>query len=178
MGDIGFFWSEKFFMEEERKNTPARIEQVKKELNARRKFQFTKFKNEYGYTQMIILKDIYFTSFCAHHLLPFVGKAHIGYIPRSEICGISKLARIVEKFAAKPQIQERMTQEIVNFLEENLHPLGVGVIIEAEHLCITSRGIKKEKAIMITSAMKGVFEEPKVKEEFLWLIKGGGGSGR
>ena len=162
--------NDKYFNEEELKNTPKRIERFKKELKKKADFKFTTFKNP-NYDQMIILKDIEFFSFCSHHLLPFIGKAHIGYIPSKKICGISKLARVVDKFASKPQLQERMTEEIADYLEQKLSPLGIMVVIEAQHLCMKMRGVKKQNAKMVTSAIRGVFYHNDVKQEFLKLIE-------
>lgn len=166
-------WSNKLFNKEELKNTPERIRRFQEEWKKNKKFKFTTFKNP-GYNDMIILKDIDFASLCSHHLLPFIGKAHIGYIPskNGRICGISKLARTVDKFASKPQIQEKMTKEIADFLVKKLSPDGVIVVIEAQHQCMTIRGVKKSNAKMITSAVRGTFKEnPETREEFLRLIK-------
>lgn len=124
-----------------------------------------------GYDQIIVLKDIDFVSTCEHHLLPFFGTASIGYLPDKKVVGISKLARLVECFARRLQIQERMTESIKEQINTHLNPRGVGVIIEAQHFCITSRGIKKQKAKMVTSAFSGLFlAEDTVKSEFLRLI--------
>lgn len=169
---IGIDWELDYFNDEELENTPDRIKKYLEELSDKRDFHFTVFDNVMNYDQMIILKDIKFVSFCSHHLLPFFGKAHIGYIPNGKICGISKLARVVEKFSSKPQIQENMTHEILNHIEENLTPDGVIVVIEAEHLCMTSRGVKSPESKMITSAISGVFKtDGEAKREFLSLIK-------
>lgn len=169
---IGICWDKDSFDEESQQNTPARIEKFMQELENKRDFKFTVFDNEMNYDQMIILKDIKFVSFCSHHLLPFFGKAQIGYIPNGKICGISKLARVVEKFAAKPQIQENMTHEIMNYIVEKLLPAGVIVVVEAEHLCMTSRGVKSPESKMITSAISGIFQKDgNAKREFFALIK-------
>jgi len=122
------------------------------------------------YDQIIVLKDIEFFSHCEHHMMPFTGKAHIGYIPKDTVVGISKLARMVDCFARRLQIQERLTQQIAIAIEETLDPQGVGVIVEGKHLCMISRGVAKQNGCMTTSAMRGNFLEDKVKSEFLKLI--------
>lgn len=154
---------------EERINTPLRVERFWKEWAGKNDFKFTTFKNP-GYDQLILLKNIDFASVCSHHLLPFIGKAHIGYIPNGRICGISKLARVLDKFASRPQLQERMTQQIADFIQKELKPKGVMVIIEGEHMCMRIRGVKKTGATMTTSAIKGVFKKKEPREEFLALI--------
>jgi GTP cyclohydrolase I len=122
---------------------------------------------------MIILKDIDFESLCSHHLLPFTGKVHIGYVPLGTICGISKLARAVDKFSHKPQLQEKFTQELIVYLNNQLAPKGIMIVVEAQHACMTCRGPKKKNAVMITSAIEGIFRQQEVRQEFLNLIKGG-----
>jgi GTP cyclohydrolase I len=122
--------------------------------------------------EMVILKDIEFTSFCEHHMLPFFGKIHIAYLPNKSVVGISKLARLVDCFAKRLQIQERMTTQIVEAIIAILKPHGAMAVCEAQHLCITSRGIKKAEAKMITSAVRGSFEDINTRTEFLNLIKG------
>jgi len=124
-----------------------------------------------GYSQMIILKDIEFYSTCEHHMLPFFGKAHVAYIPDKQVVGISKLARLVECFARRLQIQERMTKQIADAITDNIKPLGVAVILEAQHFCMTSRGIQKQNASMVTSELQGVMRNHEVRLEFLDLIK-------
>lgn len=124
------------------------------------------------YKEMVIVKDITFYSMCEHHILPFFGKIHIAYIPDKMIIGLSKIPRLVEVFSRRLQIQERLTVEISRTLFEKLKPKGVGVIIEAQHLCMTSRGIKNNTSIAITSSMLGCFEkDEKIRNEFLNLIK-------
>jgi GTP cyclohydrolase I len=130
---------------------------------------------ELGHREMVVLKDIPFYSMCEHHLLPFFGLAHVGYIPNAEgrIVGISKLARVVETIARRPQVQERMTTEIADAIDEGIKPAGVAVVIQAEHLCMTMRGIKKPGTNVITSAIRGTFRSKSAsRAEFFSLIQG------
>jgi len=123
--------------------------------------------------QMILLKEIEFYSTCEHHMLPFFGKAHIAYIPNGKVVGISKLARILEIFSRRLQIQERLAQNVTEALMTHLNPLGAACLLEAQHFCMTSRGVQKQNSIMVTSSLEGVFREnASVKAEFLALIKG------
>ncbi len=123
------------------------------------------------YRQMVIVKDIDFYSMCEHHMLPFFGKAHIAYIPNHKITGLSKIARIVEVFARRLQVQERMTTQIKECIQSTLNPLGVMVILEAQHLCMQMRGVQKQHSITTTSDFTGVFQQAKTREEFMNLIK-------
>ena len=124
------------------------------------------------YSEMIVLKDIDFYSLCEHHILPFFGKAHVAYLPDRHIVGLSKLARLVEVFARRLQVQERMTSQIANTIAEQLTPLGVGVVLEAEHLCMRMRGVEKQNSTVVTSAMLGVFRKnAQTREEFVTLIR-------
>ena len=123
-----------------------------------------------NYRQMVIVKDIDFYSMCEHHMLPFFGKAHIAYIPNKQITGLSKIARIVEVFARRMQVQERMTTQIKACIQNTLNPMGVMVIIEAQHLCMQMRGVQKQHSITTTSVFTGVFEQAKTREEFMNLI--------
>jgi GTP cyclohydrolase I len=126
---------------------------------------------EEGHQEMVIIKDIPFYSMCEHHLLPFHGIAHVGYVPQGRVVGISKLARVVDILARRPQLQERLGSQIADVIMSTLEPVGVGVVIAAEHLCMTMRGIKKPGSKMVTSAMRGVFlEDYKTRSEFLTLI--------
>ena len=128
---------------------------------------------EENHQEMVILRDIPFYSMCEHHFLPFHGVAHVGYIPRGRILGISKIARVVDILARRPQLQERLTGQIADALMENLQPQGVGVVIEAEHLCMTMRGVRKAGSVVVTSANRGLFRSRAVtREEFLDLIRG------
>lgn len=127
------------------------------------------FKEEYR--QMVIVKDIDFYSMCEHHMLPFYGRAHVAYIPNNYITGLSKIARVVDIFARRLQIQERMTTQIKDCIQETLNPLGVMVVIEAQHLCMQMRGVEKQNSITTTSDFTGVFQQAKTREEFINLIR-------
>ena len=121
---------------------------------------------------MIIVKDINYYSLCEHHLLPFMGKVHVGYVPNGKVLGLSKIPRIVDIYSKRLQLQERLTRQIANSITDFLNPRGVGVVIEGEHLCMRMRGVQKQNAIMQTSSMTGIFrKEEKTREEFLNLIK-------
>ena len=126
---------------------------------------------EQKYDEMVIVKDIRFESCCEHHLLPFFGKAHIAYLPNGRVVGLSKLARVLEVISKRPQVQERITEELADILMEELNPRGVGVILEASHTCMTIRGVRKPESITTTSAMRGTFREnPITRQEFLTLV--------
>jgi GTP cyclohydrolase I len=123
------------------------------------------------YQEMIVLKDLDFFSLCEHHMLPFFGRAYVAYIPKTRIVGISKLARLVEVFARRLQVQERMTRQIADILMDELDPLGVGVVLQAEHLCMRMRGVEKQNSIVVTSAMLGVFRSHhETRQEFMTLV--------
>lgn len=129
---------------------------------------------EEGHQEMVIVRDIPFYSLCEHHLLPFHGRVHLGYIPDGRVVGLSKLARVVEAYARRPQLQERLTSQIADCVSECLEPDGVGVVIEAEHLCMTMRGVKKPGSTVVTSAMRGHFRKRvATRGEFLSLVRGG-----
>jgi GTP cyclohydrolase I len=129
------------------------------------------FEEVAGYDEMVLLRDIRFVSHCEHHMAPVIGRAHIGYLPRNRVVGISKLARVVEVFAKRLQIQERVTAEIANTLDRVLRPQGVAVVIEGTHGCMTSRGVRQREATMVTSRMLGVFRDrPETRQEFLSAI--------
>ena len=129
------------------------------------------FREEYQ--QMVIVQDIELYSLCEHHLLPFYGKAHVAYIPDGYITGLSKIARVVDAFARRLQVQERLTRQILECIHETLHPLGVAVVIEAAHMCMQMRGVEKQNSVTTTSAFKGAFlSDSKTREEFVQLIKG------
>ncbi len=127
-----------------------------------------KFKE--NYSQMVIVKDIDFFSLCEHHMLPFYGKAHVAYIPNGYITGLSKIARVVDIFSHRLQVQERMTLQIKECIQETLNPLGVMVVVEAKHMCMQMRGVRKQNAVTTTSDFTGVFNQAKTREEFMNLI--------
>ena len=127
------------------------------------------FKEDYS--QMVIVKDIDFYSLCEHHILPFFGKVHVAYIPNGYITGLSKIARVVDVFAKRLQVQERLTLQIKNCIQETLNPLGVMVVVEAQHLCMQMRGIKKQNSVTTTSDFCGAFNQAKTREEFMNLIR-------
>lgn len=155
--------------------TPERViksyEEIFKGYNE--ELKITSFDSE-GYDQIILLRDIEFYSNCEHHIQPFFGKGHIAYIPGKKILGISKLARILDHFSRRLQNQERITQQVAEYIEKKINPKGVGVILEAQHLCMRARGVQKQNSVMVTSVLKGVFREQEVRNEFLQLIKLGG----
>jgi GTP cyclohydrolase I len=124
------------------------------------------------YDQMVIVKDIDFFSMCEHHMLPFYGKAHVAYIPNGHITGLSKIARVVDIFSHRLQVQERLTHQIMECINETLKPQGVMVVVEAKHMCMQMRGVEKQNSITTTSAYSGVFEAMKVREEFMSLLRG------
>jgi len=130
----------------------------------------TLFPNDEHYTAMVIEKDIPFYSMCSHHLIPFYGHAHMAYIPNDKIIGLSKMPRIVDFYAHRPQLQERLTEQVAGYLYEKLAPQGVMVVVEARHLCVEMRGIKKPGAMTVTSAIRGIFFNRPVREEFLDLL--------
>ena len=129
------------------------------------------FEEVDGYDEMIVLRDITFESHCEHHMAPIIGKAHVGYLPNNKIVGISKLARVVEAFARRFQVQEKMTAQIANCIQDGLNPKGVGVVIDASHQCMTTRGIRKSDVSMLTSQMLGSFrKDARTRDEFLRMI--------
>jgi len=132
--------------------------------------RITIFPNAERYTAMVMEKDIPFYSLCSHHFVPFYGHAHVAYIPKEKIVGLSKMPRIVEFYARRPQLQERLTEQIAQFMAEKLQPQGVMVVVEARHLCVEMRGVKKPGALTVTSAIRGIFFDRPVREEFLDLL--------
>jgi len=128
------------------------------------------------YDEMVIVKDIEFFSMCEHHLLPFFGKAHVAYVPNGKVIGLSKAARLVDVFARRLQVQERLTREIAEAIDEAIHPQGVAVIMEAQHLCMMMRGVEKQQSTTVTSAMVGCFREQPTRAEFLSLVRQPAGS--
>jgi GTP cyclohydrolase IA len=158
---------------EEMFGTPGRMARSYAELFSPRPFDLTTFPNDEGYDELVLARSIPVQSVCAHHLLPFVGVAHVGYLPDSRILGLSKLARVVEKFARRPQVQERLTQQVADWLQDNLSPRGIGVVVEAEHLCMSLRGVRAAGSLTTTSALKGrVRDDPATRAEFLSLCSG------
>ena len=127
---------------------------------------------EEKYNQMVIVKDIDFFSMCEHHMLPFYGKAHVAYIPNGYITGLSKVARVVDIYSHRLQVQERLTQQIKDCIQETLHPLGVMVVVEAKHMCMQMRGVEKQNSITTTSDFSGAFNQAKTREEFMNLLRG------
>jgi len=149
--------------------TPRRVADAYSELLTPRPFRATTFAND-GYDELIVARAIPFHSLCMHHLLPFHGVAHIGYLPDKSLIGLSKLGRVVELFARDLQIQERLTTQIADWLDEELEPKGVGVVLEAEHLCMSLRGVQKQGAKTVTSALHGlVRDDARTRQEFLAL---------
>lgn len=158
------------------RSTPKRVAESVKELTRGYTENIDEVVNgaifECDANDMVIVKDIELFSLCEHHMLPFFGKCHIGYIPRGKVLGVSKLARIADAFARRLQIQERLTNQIANVIMEKIDPVGVGVVIEAKHLCMMMRGVEKQHSSMLTSAMLGCFRtRPATRNEFLQLIR-------
>jgi GTP cyclohydrolase I len=150
--------------------TPRRVADAYVELLTPHPFRATMFPNEDGYDELIVARSIPFHSVCRHHLLPFHGVAHIGYLPGERIIGLSKLGRVVELFARDLQIQERLTTQIANWLQHELEPKGVGVVLEAEHMCMSLRGVQKFGAKTVTSALHGLIrDDARTRQEFLAL---------
>jgi GTP cyclohydrolase I len=158
------------------RETPRRVAAAYAELLTPEPFSLTTFPNDEGYDELVLVRDIPFQSLCMHHLLPFHGVAHVAYLPNERILGLSKLARVVEHFSRGLQLQERLTTQVAAWLQEQLRPKGVGVVIEAEHLCMSLRGVQKPGAMTITSALHGlVRDDARTREEFLSLTGGRGG---
>jgi GTP cyclohydrolase I len=154
--------------EESMRDTPARMARAYAEMLIPAPFDLTTFPNTDGYDELIVVRAIPFHSLCRHHLLPFVGVAHVGYLPEGRILGLSKLARVVELFARDLQVQERLTKQTADWLQGHLAPKGVGVVIEAEHLCMSLRGVQKAGARTVTSALHGtVRDDARTRHEFL-----------
>jgi GTP cyclohydrolase I len=151
-------------------DTPHRVAAAYAELLEPRDFDLRTFPNDEGYDELVVARDIPFSSLCEHHLLPFIGVAHVAYMPGDRILGLSKLARVVEKFARRLQVQERMTTQIAGWLQETVSPKGVGVVLEAEHMCMTIRGVRANGAKTVTSALYGALRnDPRTRSEFLAL---------
>jgi GTP cyclohydrolase IA len=155
--------------------TPARMARAYAELFAPRPFDLTTFPNDEGYDELVLARDIPVRSVCEHHLLPFTGVAHVGYLPGTRILGLSKLARIVQYFASRPQVQERLTKQVADWLDEHLQPRGIGVVIEAEHTCMTLRGVQAGGSKTVTSTLLGFLRtDPSSRQEFFALARPGG----
>ena len=151
-------------------DTPGRMARAYDELLTPRDFDLRTFDNDEGYQQLVIEREISFQSLCEHHFLPFVGHAYVAYLPGERILGLSKLARVVEMFARRPQVQERLTQQVADWLNEQLTPKGVGVVLVAEHLCMTLRGARATGSTTITSALHGLLlTDSRAREEFFAL---------
>lgn len=154
------------------RDTPRRMAAAYGELLMPEPFEATTFPNDESYDELVVVRSIPFHSLCEHHMLPFFGVAHVGYLPGERIVGLSKLARVVDLFARDLQVQERLTKQIANWLEERLQPKGVGVVLEAEHLCMSLRGVQKTGSKTITSALHGlVREDHRTRQEFLELTR-------
>lgn len=152
--------------------TPIRVARAYEEMLSSRPFDLTTFPNTEGYDELVVVRDITFSSLCEHHLLPFVGVAHVAYSPAQRILGLSKLARVVELHARRLQVQERMTHQIAEWLQTELTPQGVGVVIEAEHMCLRLRGAKSPGTTTITSSLRGSLRnDARTRSEFLALVQ-------
>ena len=160
-------------------DTPARVARAYKELFAGydadpREYLERTFEEVGGYDELVVLRDIRVVSFCEHHMLPFLGRAHVGYLPNHRVVGISKLARVVQGFARRLQIQEKLTAQVAEAISEVLHPKGVGVVIVSEHSCMTMRGVNTPGTRLTTSTLLGeVRDDPRTRQEFLELVRGG-----
>lgn len=156
---------------EDVQDTPRRVAAMYRELLSPEPFTFTTFANSEGYDELVLVRDIPFVSLCAHHLLPFCGHAHVAYIPGERIVGLSKLARVVKHLAKALQVQERLTKQVADLIQDELEPKGVGVVIEAEHQCMTIRGVQASGTRTVTSTMCGLLRTNlATREEFLALV--------
>lgn len=157
---------------EHTRETPRRVTAAYAELLTPRAFNLTTFPNDEGYDELVLARDIPVHSLCQHHLLPFSGVAHVAYLPGDRILGLSKLARVVELFARDLQVQERLTKQVADWLQQHLQPKGVGVVIEAEHLCMSLRGVQVRGSTTVTSALHGLLRhEPSTRAEFFALAR-------
>ena len=155
------------------RDTPRRVAAAYGELLTHEPFTPTTFPNEPAYDELVVVREIPFHSLCMHHMLPFHGVAHVAYLPGERIIGLSKLARVVELFARELQVQERLTMQIATCLQDHLHPKGVGVVVEAEHLCMSLRGVQKAGTRTTTSALLGLLrDDARTRQEFLSLVMG------
>ena len=154
------------------RGTPGRIARAYAELFSPPAFDLTTFPNDEQYDELVLARDIPIRSVCEHHLLPFFGVAHVGYLPGARILGLSKLARVVTHFASRPQVQERLTKQVAGWLDEQLRPQGVGVVIEAEHTCMTLRGVRAAGSSTVTSTLLGTLrDDPRSRQEFFALAR-------
>jgi GTP cyclohydrolase IA len=154
------------------RETPRRVAAAFEEMLTPRPFNLTTFPNDEQYDELVLARDIPLHSLCQHHLLPFTGVAHVAYLPGERIIGLSKLARVVELFARRLQVQERLTQQVADWLQSELKPRGVGVVIEAEHLCMSLRGVQASGALTVTSSLHGLLrEDPRSRAEFFALTR-------
>jgi GTP cyclohydrolase IA len=161
------------------RDTPRRVASAFAEFLEPITFRATTFPNDGGYDELVVVSDIAFSSLCEHHLLPFVGVAHVGYLPGERIVGLSKLPRLVEHRARRLQVQERLTSEVADWIERTLRPRGVGVVMEATHMCMSLRGVRQPGALTTTSALRGrLREDPRTRQEFFELIARRGTSAR
>jgi GTP cyclohydrolase I len=152
------------------RETPRRMAAALAEMLTPRPFELTTFPNDDGYDELVLAASVPVRSLCEHHMLPFVGVAHVGYLPDARILGLSKLARVVEMFSRRPQVQERLTTKVASWLDETLQPRGVGVVVEAEHFCMTLRGVQAQGARTVTSALLGrLRDDARSRAEFLSL---------
>jgi GTP cyclohydrolase I len=158
--------------DEHMRETPRRVASAYAEMLTPRSFNLTTFPNDEGYDELVLARDIPFHSLCQHHLLPFKGVAHVGYLPSERILGLSKLARVVELFARGLQVQERLTKQVADWLEEQLAPKGVGVVIEAEHLCMSLRGVQAHGSKTVTSALHGILRSDQGSRAELFALAG------
>ena len=155
---------------EDIQETPRRVATMYRELLTPEPFTFTTFENVAGYDELVLVRDIPFVSLCAHHMLPFTGHAHVAYVPGDRIVGLSKLARVVKHFAKALQVQERLTKQVADVIQSELEPKGVGVVVEAEHQCMTIRGVQTIGTRTVTSTMYGLLRtNPATRQEFLSL---------
>lgn len=163
-------------------DTPLRVARAYRELFAGLEEgaepELRTFPNDEGYSQVVAVTGIPFHSLCAHHFLPFFGTAHVAYVPAERIVGLSKLARVVEFYARRPQVQERLTEQVIDLLDRRLAPAGAMVVLQARHFCMEMRGVRTTGAATTTSAIRGVFQEERTRHEFLTLLKDSGGSRR
>ena len=161
------------------RETPRRVAAAFAELLRPEPFRATTFPNDDGYDELVVVSEIAFSSLCEHHLLPFAGVAHVGYLPGERIVGLSKLPRLVEHRARRLQVQERLTTEVADWLVRTLRPRGVGVVVEATHMCMAVRGVRQPRALTTTSALRGrLREDPRTRQEFFELIGRRGPGGR